>query len=134
MYFYDVLEDNLKHPNADIQKDAVEAFRVLFNNYNDLVKKEKISAEIRSKLKTFIKSAVYDESIYITKGFTSALPFFHTNFIHEYFKEIIEALIMNSKVKKMKNDDSDTRKFAIESMYQIASKFLNSKVNNFHLF
>ena len=128
LYYYEVLIDNLKHPNADIQKDAVEAFQNLFHNYDNLVKNEMISSEINSKLKDFIKTSVYDESFYITKGFTSALPFFHKIFIQQHLKEIIDALMINSKLKKLKNEDADTRKFAIESLYHISNNFLISKV------
>ncbi len=128
LFFYEVLVDNLKHPNADIQKDALDAFKVMFSTYSELVRKDKISNEIRSKMKDFIKMAVYDENVYITKGFSSALPFFDLTFIEAYFKEIIEALLINSQIKKMKNEDSDTRKFSIESLYHISSRFLNSKV------
>ncbi len=128
LYFYEVLVDNLKHPNADIQKDALDAFKVMFSMYSELVRKDKISSEIGSKMKDFIKMAVYDENVYITKGFSSALPFFDITFIEAYFQEIIEALLINSKIKKMKNEDSDTRKFSIESLYHISARFLNSKV------
>jgi len=128
LFFYEVLVDNLKHPNADIQKDALDAFKVMFSTYSELVRKDKISNEIRSKMKDFIKMAVYDENVYITKGFSSALPLFDLTFIEAYFKEIIEALLINSQIKKMKNEDSDTRKFSIESLYHISSRFLNSKV------
>lgn len=100
----------------------------MFSAYSDLVRNEKISNEIRTKLKDFIKMAVYDENVYITKGFTSALPFFDIIFIEEFFKDIIEALIVNSKLKKMKNEDSDTRKYAIESLYHISVRLVNSNV------
>lgn len=129
LFFYEVLVDNLKHPNADIQKDALDAFKVLFCNFRELVRKEKITKEINIKIKEFIKLSVYDENVYITKGFTSALPFYDNIFIEAYFKEIIDALMVNSKRKLMKNDDSDTRKFAIESLYNIANIFLTSEVN-----
>ena len=131
LYFYEILVDNLKHPNADIQKDAVDAFQVLFSSYDKIVLSEKVYKEISQKLKDFIKMSVYDESVFITKGFTAALPFFKKCFVIDFFKEILEALFTNSKIKKSKNEDSDTRKFAIESLFHMSSIMLNSEVKFF---
>ena len=69
--FHATLEDNLKNPNESIQLDAKDALKEFSKLYHPKYKGE--AAEIVKKL---LASAVKDENVAITKGFTMALGSF----------------------------------------------------------
>ena len=85
IYYLDILIDNLKHQNTDLQVGACEAIKVLNENYQTLLESKTLIENIKQKLEHMIKSSIVDENIYVTRGYTMALPFFNlTNLVISY--------------------------------------------------
>jgi hypothetical protein len=130
IYFFDVLIDNLKHPNQDIQKEACEGLKTLNESYFKIINEdESIFSQIEIKYKQVVKLSVTDESIYVTKGFTMSLPYFDCELLLRNYQETMESLFTNAKIKKYNNNDAETRKYSIESLCSLASKFFIKNVN-----
>ncbi len=122
--YLDVLLDNLKHPNPEIQIDGCNSIKVMCEAYKDVITNDKTIEEISNKFLHILKLAVEDENIYLTKGFTMVIPFFFDNILHKYYPEIIKQLFINSKVKELNNNDAETRKYALESLCELSIKFV----------
>jgi tubulin-specific chaperone D len=130
-YFFDILIDNLKHPNNDIQKEACEGLRLLNETYTNVINEEQsFIEEIEKKFLQVIKLAVTDENIYITKGFTMSIPYFDSKLILRNYPAAMESLYTNAKIKKTNNNDAETRKFALESLCWLSCKFIQEYVKN----
>jgi hypothetical protein len=128
LYYLDILIDNLKHPNFEIQIEACDAFKLLNNAYFFLNEKEQVKIEVEKKFLEIIKQSVIDESIYVTKGFTLAIPFFHKELILKHYPEVLDALYTNCKNKKTNNNDAETRRYALESLLQLCLKLITDYV------
>jgi hypothetical protein len=121
LYYLDVLVDNLKHTNSEIQIEACDSLKILGNSfdteiYNDL---QKVYSEM-------LRLAIHDESKNVTKGFTMAIPHFNINIIKQNFNDVFNTLYLNAKTKTTTNNDYETRKAALESLVTIAIKYFNN--------
>jgi hypothetical protein len=130
IYFFDVLIDNLKHPNNEIQMESCEGLRLLNETYSKQIN-ESLMSEIEKKFLHVIKLAVSDESIYVTRGFTKSIPYFDSKLILGHYPEAMDCLYTNAKVKSLNNNDAETRKFAVESLCWLTVKFIEQYVRLF---
>jgi hypothetical protein len=120
LHYLEVLVDNLKHTNSDIQIEACQSLKLLGNLFDS-----KIFADVTKIYLEMLRLAVYDESIYVTKGFTLAIPHFNINLIRQNYKEVLNTLYTNAKIKTTSNNDYETRRSAVESLVTIATKLLD---------
>ena len=130
-YYFDVLIDNLKHPNTDIQKEACEGLKLLNETYSHIINSTEngFMHEIEKKFLHVIKLSVTDENLYVTKGFTMSIPYFDSKLILRYYPEALDCLLINAKIKKTNNNDAETRKYSLESLCWFACKFIQEYVS-----
>lgn len=77
--FHSVLEENLKHPTESIQLDAKDALKEFSKVYHSSK-----SEEVNALVKSFLKSAVTEENVAITRGFTMGLGSLSQVVLSEY--------------------------------------------------
>lgn len=126
--YCNILFDNLKHPIVEIQIEASQAFRALMETYCPMFlsqKNENFKNELNNILKNSVYTAVNDSSVVLTRGFSLVLSEFFIDIIQDNLDNIVENLILNSKLKKSENNDAETRKFSIECLAIIMIKILN---------
>jgi len=129
IYYLDILIDNLKHPNPDLQIGACEAIKVLNENYKKLLENKGLIEKIKHKLDNIIKQSIVSENIYETRGYTMAIPLFNIINLRESYKDALESLLTNSKMKNTNNNDYETRKNAVKSICIFASKLFREDVS-----
>jgi len=132
IYYVDVLLDNIKHPNQDIQKEACESLKLLSFSSTMINGSSNLHQEIEKRFKNAINLSVNDDNIYANKGFTMSIPYFDSKLIFRNFPDVLNALYTNSKIKS-KNNDAEIRKFALESLSNVACRFIKEYVNSFYL-
>jgi hypothetical protein len=127
VYYVDVLLDNIKHPNQDIQKEACESLKLLNSSSRMINGSSNLQKEIERRFKSAINLSVNDDNIYANKGFTMSIPYFESKLILNNYPDVLNSLYTNSKLKS-KNNDAEVRKFALESLSHVACRFINEYV------
>jgi hypothetical protein len=143
LQYLDILIENLKHPNLDIQKDACVGINCLMNQIEDFNKNEKENEnknknnkifsdegkkEIEKKIKDLLKNSISEESIYINRGYTMCLSYLSEDFIKENFIEIFQNLFLNCKVKMQKNEKASASSTLNAA---VSTELIKSNYNDF---
>mmetsp|Transcript_4013 Transcript_4013/g.4126 ORF Transcript_4013/g.4126 Transcript_4013/m.4126 type:complete len:1336 (+) Transcript_4013:1-4008(+) len=138
--YCDILCDNLKHPIIEIQEEACSAFSLLMKCYYPSLAKEdsnhtyedsssSFKEKVRSLLKDCLQTAVLDESVVLTRGYSMIISEFNEEVLKENIQEVTKSLLINVKPKKTENNDAETRRISIEALAVIIMKLLNREAS-----
>ena len=131
LYYHDILIDNIRYTNNEIQEEAAETLRKFNETYgNDFSNNENVKNKLEKIFLEMVNQSVSDDNIHVTKGYTSAIVNFNNEFILNHYNLVMENLFKNSKRKKGNNNDPLTRKAAIESIGYITIKFMETKFDD----
>lgn len=93
MELFKTLQENFKHPNIEIQEEAVRAFKAYTNAYyKDFPIAEKA---IVTEIKHLFKGSKISENIAITRGYNMAFGELSYGLIKEFETEVLDVLMTN---------------------------------------
>lgn len=125
--FFNVIKENLKHPNVEIQEEATFAFQSYCKNYftegSEMNKEGTNNIDIVHEVRALLKPSGSDENISIARGYNMAFGVLSVHLLKDasFRDDVVKALLSNSIPKGKETDDAETRKQALKSVSQIVS-------------
>ncbi|KAM9943871.1 hypothetical protein ACTFIT_008452 [Dictyostelium discoideum] len=119
------LNENLNHPNEEVQKEASKAFELLFSKY--ISSNEKISL-LLELIDSHCKTLKFDINRSARRGSSlllGSLPFNSANLSYDLLSKVVNELIISIFQDDPKFKDIETRVNSISSLYKIGIYILN---------
>ncbi|KAM9955236.1 hypothetical protein ACTFIW_000736 [Dictyostelium discoideum] len=119
------LNENLNHPNEEVQKEASKAFELLFNKYISSNEKRSLLLEL---IDSHCKTLKFDINRSARRGSSlllGSLPFDSANLSYDLLSKVVNELIISIFQDDPKFKDIETRVNSISSLYKIGIYILN---------
>jgi tubulin-specific chaperone D len=113
---------NFKHPNNEIQDEAVKSFESFCKSYYGEDASIDSSNLIVAHVSKLFEPSKNDQNIAVTRGYNMAFGVLSTKLLEHFNPEVLEVLMANCVPKGRESDDAETRKQAIHSLIAVVEK------------
>ena len=117
-FFYQQMVDNFTHRNIKIQLNTIQPFKLINQNIPNVEFFDGIVIKIMNHIET-------DVTDYIPRGFVMAVSHINSHLLSSFFPKILSCLHL-----KLQSTDSDTRKYSLQSIFNLACRVIKQEISN----